>query len=485
MFRVLFAASEAYPLIKTGGLGDVAGALPPALKALDCDLRLVLPAYREALARAPSPRPLLSLPVPGLADPVTLIQTRLPGTRVRTWLVDYPPAFDRPGNPYVDARHRPWPDNAARFALFGRVLARLAGGVAELDWAPQILHCHDWQTGLAPALLAGVQHRPATVFTIHNLAYQGLFPHDTFRALQLPAELWSPEAMEFYGQFSFIKGGLVFADHLTTVSPTYAREIQTPEFGHGLDGLLRHRRQVLTGILNGIDERTWNPGTDRHLAQTYNRRGFRGKRANKRALQEECGLPPDPDTPLIGLISRLVYQKGIDVVIEALPRLLQTGAQLVFLGSGEPRFEQALRYAAAQHPDQVYSFIGYDEGLAHRIEGGADMFLMPSRFEPCGLNQLYSLRYGTVPIVHRVGGLADSVTDADPARIAAGQATGIVFEDLSPDTLSGAVQRALALYRQPQVWTRIAITGMGQHFGWQDSARRYLDLYHMLRQRRA
>jgi starch synthase len=475
--KVLFVASEAHPLIKTGGLGDVGGSLPPALAALGCDVRVLLPAYRDAVARAGKLTAKARLELPGIANPVTLLEGTLPGTRVRTWLVDFPPAFDRPGDPYHNAYGHPWHDNAARFALLGRVAAWLALGRAPLRWQPQILHCHDWQTGLAPALLAREPRRPATIFTIHNLAYQGLFPRDTFAALDLPQTFWTHEALEFHGNLSFIKGGLAFADWLTTVSPTYAREIQTPAFGHGLDGLLRHRARRLRGILNGIDDRTWNPARDPRLVKPYSVRRFRDKAANKRALQQELGWPPQPDIPLIGMVGRMVHQKGLDLVLEALPRLLELPLQLVILGQGEGRFEQALRKQAARHGERIAVRIGYDERLAHRIEAGADIFLMPSRFEPCGLNQLYSLRYGTVPIVRRVGGLADTVVDATPYNLKAGKATGIVFERPEMKALHAAVRRALALYRDPRRWRALALTGMRRDFSWRHSAREYLALY--------
>ncbi len=477
MYRILFAASEAYPLITTGGLGDVAGALPVALKRLGCDVRLVLPAYRDALAVVRRPRRIARLAIdPGQLE-VEVLETGLPGTGVKVWLIHYPPAYDRPGNPYLDPAGAPWADNAMRFALFGRALAALALDRAGLGWHPHLLHAHDWETGLAPALLRNEPQRPATLFTIHNLSYQGLFPYASFVALGLPPALWSSGALEFHGQLSFIKGGLVFADHLSTVSPSYAREIQTPAFGYGLDGLLRHRGEHLTGILNGIDERRWNPATDAYLRKPYSKRRLADKRESKLALQQECGFELDAHMPLVASVGRLVAQKGIDLVIEALPALLDLGIQLVVLGRGEADYERALVELAARHRRRMYVHIGYDEPFSHRVEGGADMFLMPSRFEPCGLNQLYSLRYGTVPVVHAVGGLADTVVDAGEAELAKGSATGFRFNAPTLDAMMHAMRRSVALYRQPARWRRLMLSGMRQSFGWRRSAARYLELY--------
>ncbi len=480
MYRILFASSEAYPLIKTGGLGDVAGALPPALKSLRCDVRLIMPAYRDARAQAEPLKHVLDLTVPGSTVSVSLLETLLPGTKVKSWLVDYAPAYDRPGNPYLDPEGETWSDNAARFALFSRVITAIAAGNTRLNWQPDVLHCNDWQTGLAPALLSLQPRRPLSVFTIHNLAYQGLFPYDTFVDLGLPDELWSPEHLEFHGQLSFIKGGLAFADALTTVSPSYAREIQTPAYGCGLDGLLRHRADRLTGILNGIDERIWNPASDSHLVRPFGARRFADKLENKLALQQETGLPASADIPVIGFVGRAVEQKGIDIIISALPRLLRLPAQLVLLTSGERKYERALLRFAKQQRRRLAVHARHDERLAHRIYAGADMLLVPSRFEPCGLAQLYALRYGTVPIVHRVGGLADTVMDASDTAIATGTATGVIFDEPTVDAMMAAVERALALHRNSRLWKKVALTGMRQSFSWRKSAGHYLRLYQQL-----
>lgn len=480
MYKVLFASSEIYPLMKTGGLGDVAGSLPVALQTLGCDMRMIMPAYQDALRRVKSIKHVADIAIPSADTPVAILETTLPGTRIKTWLVDHPPFFDRPGNPYMDIRSRPWPDNAARFTLFSRVIAAIALGSGGLSWRPQILHCNDWQTALVPALLVPAPNRPKTVFTIHNLAYQGLYPREVFDTLRLPTQLWSADALEYFDQLCFIKGGLCFADHLTTVSPTYAKEIQTPEYGCGLHGLLRQRAERLTGILNGIDRRVWNPGTDRFLAKTYNWRSIANKQANKLALQGQFGLPQSADTPVIGVVSRLVHQKGIDLLIEALPTLLEKRIQIVILGHGDPQYEQQLTVIAKHHPRQLSVQIGYDEACAHRIEGGTDMFLIPSRFEPCGLTQLYSQRYGTVPIVRAVGGLADTVIDANEQTLASGKATGIVFKAADTGSILAAVERALELYRQPASWTKLVRNGIRQPFSWEQSADQYLKLYQNL-----
>ena len=472
--RILFATSEAYPLIKTGGLADVSGSLPRALLALQHDVRLLLPAYRDAIAKARSAglKKIAEFDVAGTA--VSIIETRLPGTRVKTWLIDCPELFDRPGNPYLDTNNQVYDDNDRRFLLLSRVTAMLAMNRVGIDWQPDILHCNDWQTGLAPAYLSTEAERPATVFTIHNLAYQGVFPYETFVATQLPHSLWHFEALEFHNQLSFIKGGIVFADRVNTVSPTYAREIQTPHFGYGLDALLRHRSPYLSGILNGIDTQEWNPGSDIHLPQRYNRQKLSLKTRNKIALQQQMQLPQDETVPLLGFVGRLVEQKGVDWILAIIPMLIEQNAQLVLIGTGEQHFEIALREAAAQYPHNVAVTIGYSEALAHRIEAGVDLFLMPSRFEPCGLNQLYSLRYGTLPLVHGVGGLADSVIDADSDDA---DANGFVFDTPDPAALADAVTRALQCYKNPKKWRQLQTNGMRQDYSWVQSAQQYEQLY--------
>lgn len=472
--KILFATSEAYPLIKTGGLADVSGSLPRALQNLGNEIRLVLPGYQDVMSGCKR-RKLLSFEQDG--HEVTLWQTMLPGSRVTVWLVDCAEFFDRPGNPYHDEQGEPWPDNAQRFALFCRVIARMALDRLGLAWQPDVVHCNDWQTGLVPVELRHEPQRPATLFTIHNLAYQGLFSQQIFQSLRLDEELWRFDRLEFHDHLSFIKGGLVFADRINTVSPTYAAEIQTPLFGHGLDGLLRHARSRLSGIINGIDEREWNPGSDKHLAQRYNLRSLDKKEGNKRALQREFRLKPKGDVPLLALVGRLVSQKGIDMLIDVLPGLLEQSMQLVILGSGERAVEQQLLELALRYPERIAVSIGYNEALAHRIEAGADIFLMPSRFEPCGLNQLYSLRYGTLPLVSPVGGLVDTVFDADAHHDT--QANGFVMTEVSAVALLETAQRALSCFRDRQRWRQLQHNAMAQDFSWGRSAQEYLQLYRL------
>ncbi len=482
--KILFASSEAHPLIKTGGLADVSGSLPRAILNQRQDIRLIIPAYRQVLQQASRLELVAHLELPDVDEPVRILCGHLPGSKVTLYLVDSPAHFDREGNPYTMDDGDPWPDNAERFSIFCRAIYAVAVDAAGLGWRADIVHCNDWQTGLVPPMLAETPAAPASIFTIHNLAYQGQFDWDTFESLRLPPHWWSMEAMEFHDHFSFIKGGLVFADWLTTVSPTYAQEIRTRAFGCGLEGLLNHRKENLTGILNGVDYTIWNPGGDPQIPVPYNRRSLFHKAENKRALQERFGLPVNDSAPLFAIISRLVNQKGIDLVLDILPDLILQGAQLVVLGSGDKLLEAALRKAGKQNPENIGLHIGYDEPLAHHIEAGADIFLMPSRFEPCGLNQIYSLRYGTVPIVRQTGGLADTVIDTAAETLANKTATGFCFDIPSADALWGAVERALHHYREPEVWRQLVETGMRQDFSWRRSAERYIELYERVLTRR-
>lgn len=476
--NVLFATSEAYPLAKTGGLGDVSGQLPRSLQAQGARLRIIMPGYRGVLDKAPARKTITRLQIAGYS--VDVHETILPGSRVKVWVVDCPELYDRDGGPYQDNAGNDWPDNGQRFAIFDKTVCEIALGRAGIDWPVDIVHCHDWQTGLIPALLKLEPQSPATLFTIHNLAYQGLFPYQAFLDLGLPSHYWSHLALEFHGQLSFIKGGLVFADRINTVSPHYAEEIKTPAFGCGLDGLLRYRASALTGILNGIDPREWNPSTDPHLSENYNRRNIPSKVLNKPALQSLFKLPADPESPAISMVSRLTHQKGVDVIVDALPELFKLPLQLLILGTGDRRLEQKLQSAAADQPDRLGVKIAYNESWAHLLIGGSDMFIMPSRFEPCGLTQLYSLRYGTVPIVRNVGGLADTVIDATPATLDQSTATGVIIADDSPAALIAAVQKGLALYHNNPVWQKLQLNGMRQEFSWAASAREYLKLYREL-----
>ncbi|MDI1230534.1 MAG: glycogen synthase GlgA [Methylobacter sp.] len=474
MKKILFVTSEAHPLIKTGGLADVSGSLPKALVELGEDVRIIMPNYQD-IKTTEEVRYLSTVYVNNYA--VNILETRLPGTDVIVWLVDSPEHFNFPGNPYLDEHGNPWTNSAARFALFCRVTVEVAMNRSYLDWKPDIVHCNDWQSGLVPALLSLEYSRPATIFTIHNMAYQGLFPNATYLSLNLPGQLWHPYGIEFHDMLSFIKGGLVYSDRITTVSPTYAEEIQTAEFGYGLEGLLSYRKDFLSGIINGIDVDYWNPETDPNIPQTFNRLTLNKKPLNKTALQERLSLPVDKNIPVIGLISRLVEQKGIDLILKCLPEMLTHPLQIVLLGNGDKSFEQHLYNFVDSHPDKVSITIGYDETLAHMIEAGADIFLMPSRFEPCGLNQIYSQRYGTVPIVRKTGGLADTVVDTVPETLSNNTATGFVFNEASPGALMEAIKRALILYDHPKTWKKLQINGMQKDYSWIKSAQQYMTLY--------
>jgi starch synthase len=469
--EILFVASEVAPWSKTGGLGDVSGALPRALASRGHRVAVVTPRYGAIDPRAAGfTRKDAALRVRGEAIAVW-VKPAGP-----TWyLVESERLFGSRRGLYAEGG-RDYPDNAERFSFLSRAALALPGA---MRLRPRVVHANDWQTGLVPYLL---RHEHAddpalagarSVFTIHNLAYQGTFPSALVPHLGLPWDVFSPHAMEFYDRLSFMKAALTFADALTTVSPTYAREILTPEGGAGLDAVLRHRRADLHGILNGIDVEEWNPAADPHLPAHYSAKALGGKARCKAALQRELGLPVRPDVPLVGIVSRLVEQKGLDLVAAALADLLAREVQLAVLGSGDRDLEEAFARAARERRERMSVRIGFDEGLAHRIEAGADAFLMPSRFEPCGLNQMYSLRYGTVPVVRAVGGLEDTVEDYDGWN----RGTGFKFREYSPAALLLAVRRALDAWRDRRAWRGIVARGMAQDFSWDRSARSYEELY--------
>jgi len=477
MKKILFVSSEVQPFIKTGGLADVAGSLPVALSELDQDIRIILPKYHGIKYHE---EPLYRCTIRVQNREVNIFESQLPNSHVIVWLVDFPEYFASPGNPYTDGSGNAWPDSADRFALFCRAAVEVAQNRAYLDWQAEIVHCNDWQSGLVPPLLSLEPQRPSTVFTIHNMAYQGVFSQETFHRLGLPGQLWQPEALEYHEKLSFIKGGIACADHITTVSPNYALEIQTAEFGYGLEGLLHHRMHELNGIINGIDLDQWNPKIDPRIAQNYSANSLLKKKHNKTAIQKKVGLPEDPSIPMISLISRLVDQKGIDLVIKCLQSLTQFPMQFVLLGAGHKGYEHQLKNLSLAHPDKISVTIGYDEDFAHLIEAGADMFLMPSRFEPCGLNQLYSQRYGTLPIVRNTGGLADTVIDTMPESIDDQTATGFVFEESTVGAMLEAIKRALYIYEDKKTWQKIQKNAMKKDFSWQQSAKQYLALYRTL-----
>lgn len=479
--KVLFATSEAHPLAKTGGLADVSGALPAALREIGVDARVLMPGYPAAMAKAGKLLEIFRIKLPEHGETALLVGA-FPDSGAPVYFIEHAGYYAREGL-YQDNSGHDWPDNAMRFGLLSQFAALLAGPKTPLDFRPDVLHCNDWQTGLAPAYLHFESAAPTpTVFTVHNLSYQGIFPPEELKQLGLPQESFAIDGIEYYGNLSFLKAGLFYASHLTTVSPTYASEIQTETFGAGMHGLLAARSQDLTGILNGIDMREWNPATDPHLVAPYSAGNLAGKAAGKLALQTELGLQVDPGTPLLGMVSRLTTQKGSDVVIEAVPQLLRLGVQLAVLGGGEAGLEIAWRRLADAHPGRIAAVIGYNEGLAHRIEAGADVFLMPSRFEPCGLNQMYSQRYGTPPVVHKVGGLADTVTQATLGSLADGMATGFVLDRLDSESLVSAVNRAVILYRHKLAWQKLMRNGMARDFGWTKSAHQYLGVYKKISQ---
>ncbi len=476
MSKILFISSEAFPLSKTGGLGDVAGSLPNALLKQQQDVRLVIPAYRGTLEKLKQYTRIAQTRYYGLD--VSIMESRLPGTKLSIWLVSCPSLFDRQGGPYNDEYGNGWKDNALRFAVFCHAAVDLAMDTFKNGWQPELIHCNDWQTGLVPALLSLRKNAPPSVFTIHNLAYQGIFDQQTFSDLHLPQELWHIDGVEFYDQFSFIKGGLSYATKINTVSPTYAKEICTSEHGYGLDGLLTHRQQDLSGIINGIDTKHWNPGTDEYLIEKYNARSLNKKSVNKTVLQEELGLDIDAQIPLIGMVSRLVEQKGLEIILQSLPELNKLALQIVILGTGDTHFEIQLAEWASEHPSMIKVIIGYDEALAHRIEAACDIYMMPSRFEPCGLNQLYSLRYGSLPVVTAVGGLVDTVRDAeyDKSHDIINM-NGFIMPSHDATGLISTIKRALSNYAEKKSWRQLQKNAMSDDHSWLNSAEQYIKLY--------
>ena len=479
--KVLHVAAEIFPLVKTGGLADVVGALPQALISAGTDVRLLLPGLPAIADAVLHPRTIYEFgPIFGAAR-VSLRLARMPYSHVPVYVVDAPYLYRRPGGPYQAADGAEWSDNLQRFALLGWVAAHLAAGELDLGWTPQILHAHDWHAAMACAYMAA---HPATtaasVFTVHNLAFQGLFSHADFGQLGLPAHFMHSHGLEYHGQLSFMKAGLKYARRITTVSPTYAGEIATHEFGCGLDGVIRGRQADVSGILNGVDAAVWNPATDSGLASPYDAADLGGKARCKAALQAECGLASRADTPLFGVVSRLSSQKGLDLVLAALPMLLASGGQLVLQGSGDAELERAFQAAARAHPAQIAVRIGYDEAFAHRLIAGADVILVPSRFEPCGLTQLYGLRYGTLPLVRRVGGLADTVVDASEQNLREASATGFVFGPANAAALESALASALTLYGRPDEWRTVMRTAMARDFSWAEAGGHYLSLYRSL-----
>ena len=474
---VLAVVPEIFPLIKTGGLADVAGALPAALAAENVAVRSLVPGYPQVLGA------LRGGVVVARLDDLFGGEGRVVAAKsagLDLFVLDAPHLFEREGDPYGGTDGRGWPDNAFRFAALSRVAA-LLGQELVPGYRPDIVHAHDWQAGLAPAYLhyAGGP-RPGTVMTVHNLAFQGQFPAGFLARLGLPPASYTIDGVEYYGSIGYLKAGLQFADRITTVSPTYALEIRTPSGGMGMDGLLRARAHVLSGILNGIDETIWDPTTDPHLAARFDANRVSDRSANKAALQKQFGLDADPTRLLFGVVSRLAAQKGIDLLLEALPTLLGGGGQLVLLGSGDPSLQTGLRAASVGYPGSVGVQLGYNEAMAHLIQGGCDALLVPSRFEPCGLTQLCALRYGALPVVSRVGGLCDTVIDANEVALAAGVATGFQFSPVETAMLTAAIDRVLSVWQQPDLWRRMQRNAMATEVGWRGPAGRYAALYREL-----
>lgn len=465
--KILLATSELTPLVKTGGLADVSTALPRALRKLGLDVRILVPGYWAIKTGLQHITHEATIDLPGFPRTQILLGS-LDGLPV--YVVECAPLYERNGSPYADEHGRDWTDNGLRFALLGRVAALLGSNDSPISWRADIVHANDWQAGLAPAYLHFASGRkPAvSVQTIHNLAYPGKFDASLVGAVGLPPWCFQSSGVEFYGAFSFLKAGLYYANRITTVSPTYAQEIQGPAFGCGFEGLLSGRRSVLTGILNGIDDQEWNPATDRFLPHRFDAKSLDGKARNKAALQRRMGLEVQSDAPLFAIISRLTDQKGLDLACEVMGHILWRGGQVAILGSGDPWLQDWLRYIAGHNPGRVSTWLGYDEGLAHLMEAGADFFLMPSRFEPCGLNQMMSQRYGTLPIVHAVGGLIDTVEDG---------VTGFRFWPFSTNSYRHALDRAIDTFYQPQALAKMRTAAMARDFSWTKSALTYRDLY--------
>lgn len=491
MIRVLSLASECAGLVKTGGLADVVGALPRAIAAHGVEMSVMIPAYPQVLSRLCPPTPKGKRKPPPQAPvvhewpelfggPARLLKGTLDGTPDGPTLLalDAPHLYARDGGPYSDGSGKDWADNWRRFAALARAGADVAGGVVE-GMPFDLLHAHDWQAGLGPAYLKfapPMGHRVPAIMTIHNMAFQGHYGADVFPRLGLPPQAWAVNGVEYHGGVGFLKAGLEAAHCITTVSPTYALEIRTPQFGMGLEGLIQSRGNEVRGIVNGIDEKEWDPATDPAIAAHFSARALARRTANKRALEKEFGLDRD-DGPLFIVVSRLTWQKGMDVLAEVLDHLVGLGGRLALLGTGDAALVGELHKGAARHPGRVSLRIGYDEALSHRMQAGGDAILVPSRFEPCGLTQLYGLAYGCVPVVARTGGLADTVVDANMAAIHAGAATGVQFAGVDYQNLALAITRTVALYAQEDVWAQIRRSGMRTDFSWNQSAAAYAALY--------
>lgn len=484
--KVLFVTSEAYPLMKTGGLGDVSNSLPNSLHHQHADVRLIMPAYRSVLEQLDSFEILGWLKSGMQQQEVRILKASHPAFEMPILLVDCPNLFDRSGSPYTHPSGDDWPDNPQRFAMFSHAAALVAIDALDTGWKADIVHSNDWQTGLVSAFLSHEAHPPKRIFTIHNIAYDCQFDYGTFQSMHLPPHWWSMELGEFYGRFSMLKAGMIFSDEITTVSPRYAEEICTPEYGYGYATILQANHHKLAGIINGIDTATWNPVTDPLLASNYSKnKGIKpGKQKNRFALLKELKADKKiytSEQPLIGFVGRLVYQKGIDLLLDSIENILQKHDVLfAIIGSGEKELEAHLHQLTKKYPQQVFSYVGYSERLAHLLEAGSDMFVMPSRYEPCGLNQLYSLQYGTPPIARNTGGLADTIVDTNTETLANNTATGILFDDATIKNLTNAINRAINTYANEKDWLKLIHNGMSQDVSWDKSAREYIKLYEVI-----
>ncbi|WP_316859524.1 glycogen synthase GlgA [uncultured Cohaesibacter sp.] len=475
--NILFVASECSPFVKTGGLADVIGSVPKALEKLGHTIKVLLPAYPQLQKWLKHGDPLLELE-DLFGGPARVFSVRAKGLNLL--LLEAPHLFDREGTIYLDEEGLDWEDNPIRFGALSLIGAKISlDGIG--GWKPDLVHAHDWQAGLVPVYLRqSGRQAPPSIITIHNVAFQGLFDGAIVSTLGLSPDLFNPDGFEYWGHAGYLKGGLAFADKITTVSPTYAIELLTPDFGMGLEGLLQSRKNDLVGILNGIDMAEWDPETDPVLEKNYNTKSLKRKVANREWLEARFGLEANPDAPLFCVISRLTTQKGLDLLLEVIPTIVERGGRLAVLGTGDKRLEAAFVNAAGNMPGKVGVEIGYSEDLSHKMQGGADVVLVPSRFEPCGLTQLYGLRYGTIPVVCRTGGLADTIIDANAASLTMKCATGIQFSPATVEALDQAIHRTCDLFQQPQQWKTMMRRAMTQEIGWDHSAELYADLYRSL-----
>ena len=483
--RVLHVCSEIFPLLKTGGLADVTAALPPELDREGCDVRMLVPGFPEFRHGICDQHLVAELPAKFGARSVRLMYGKMPGSGIPVYYIDAPDLYDRQGNPYNDRNGLPYADNHLRFALLGWCAARLVEGF-DWFWKPDIVHGHDWHAGLTFAYIKALEwssgkRTVGTVFTVHNMAYQGNFPAYIFSELDLPFSMLNPDGIEFYGQVSFLKAGFYYADKLTTVSPTYATEIRDGEQSCGLGGVVRFRFADLVGILNGVDSSQWNPKTDMLIEAPYSVRSMTGKKKSRLALQKETGLNQQNDKPIFCVISRFASQKGLHLVVDGMDTIIANGGQVVIMGNGERWLEEAFERFACDCQGQVAVQIGYDEKKAHRIFAGGDVIMVPSRYEPCGLVQMYGSLYGTLPLVHRVGGLADTVTDCTLENLVEDRATGFTFDRFDVTAFEAAVLRAFALFDKPSKWKKVQKRGMQQSFDWRHSAKEYVSLYKQIK----